>query len=1013
MTYGQVNLNLAPSRIIGQAQLTLVSTSPNLVEGREMFSPASVAVDTSTSPSILYVADLGNNRVLAWRNAAGFQNGDPADAVIGQRDRFTTLPAGPGTGLSTGFNAPVAVAVDSQGNLYVADAGNNRILRFPRPLAQQDALKLPDMVIGQQNFNGSTANQGGISAQSVALNLGSNRLFRSGMVFDSSGNLWFSDAGNNRVLRYPAAALQRGQNQPAADAVLGQFAFNTSVGNATGDPRVKTAMTQPSGLAIDPVGRLYVCDGLNRVLVFVSPGTGVPAARVMGVVVVAQGQPVPPAVNETSLGRTNAGGVVGSPEGVFFAGGTPFVLDTGANRIVRYDPFESWPSEATAFSPPGRQVIGQPDFTSFRPDRGNTEPNNAGFNQPVAAFVANNEVFVADGTNNRVLVFPLQGGTISTATRVAGQPEFYQGQPNTIDGRELFVFAGLTNLPSGGSVSDGAGIVIDSRSTPPRLYIADTYNHRILGFRDARSAKQGDRADIVIGQRDFTRALVNDPANDSNQLTDSGLSLPAGLAVDAAGNLYVADSGNGRVLRFPRPFEQAGRIRPDLSIGQSSFFNKITDATARTMSRPFGVAFTVDGHLLVSDAFHNRVLLFRKPAGGDFTTGQAADRVIGQPDFSTTSASTLPNRMVSPRHISTDTDDRLYVCDPGNGRVVIFDRITVADNDPTPALTIPGLSSPHGVWVSPNTGEIWITNTAVGTVLRFPKFIDIVLAGARPNYQIPINGGPLAVTQDAVGNLLVLETTNRLSMYFPGLNRTNAANGLARFAPGMYSTIKPVDGANFGDTTLIFDQIPNPIPMTTTLADIQVLVNDVPSPIHFVSPGQINFIIPQATPLTTVDVLVVRRSTGQILATSALQITSVAPAFFTTSGDGNGQVAAVNQDGTVNSPANAVARSGVVSLFGTGVGLVPGLPPDGEPVPGALPTNSEIRVAVGTAFLPDANILYSGMAPTLISVWQLTIRIPDTVAPGPQVVVAATVNSVPSNQDSAGRRVNTTIAVKP
>ncbi|MBL8234260.1 MAG: hypothetical protein JNL98_37535 [Bryobacterales bacterium] len=1011
----QVDLNLATSRVIGQQQIQIFSASPNLVEGRELYFPAAVAVDTSTSPPILYIADRGNNRVLAWRNASAFQNGAPADAVIGQRDRITTFPNGPGTTLSTGLALPAALAVDATGNLYVADAGNNRILRFPRPLTQSDDLKLPDMVIGQPNFNSNRPNEGNQtpSATTIALNFGATRNFRSGLVFDSTGNLWFSDAGNNRVLRYPAAALQRGQNQPAADVVLGQFAFNTATTNSTG-PNNKATMTAPSALALDALGRLYVCDAFARVLVYTTTTTGASAARIMGVLIVQPGQPPPPPVNDTTIGGST-GNI--PAQGVFIAGGTPFVLDTGANRIVRYDPFESWPTEATSFSPPGRQVFGQADFTSFRPNRGNPEASATGFSGPSGAAVANNEVYIVDELNHRVLVFPVSGGSISSATRVAGQAEFYQSAPNYIDGRELFLFAGFDSAAGfPGVVTAGAGIVVDNRSNPPRLYIADTYNHRILGYRDARSAKQGDRADIVIGQRDFTRSLLNDPSNDINQVTNTGLAFPAGLAVDSAGNLFVADSGNGRVLRFPRPFDQSGNVVPDLVLGQSTFFNKITDATARTMSRPYGLAFSVDGHLLVSDAVHNRVLLFRRPGGGDFTSGQAADRVIGQADFSSISPSTLPNRFGSPRSITLDTDDRMYVADALNNRVLIFDRVTVADNNPSPALTIPNLASPHGVYVSPNTGELWVTNTSTGSpqMLRYPRFIDMIVTGAQPNYRIPMTAFPITVTQDAVGNLLVGLSSNRVEMFFPGLIRSNAANQLSTFAPGSYSTIKPVQGANFGDTTLIFDQAPNPIPMPTTLADLTVLVNDVPSPIHFVSPGQINFIIPKATPTSgIVDIVVLRQSTGQILATSAISMSSVAPAFFTTSGDGTGQVAALNQDGTINSPVNMIPRSGVVTVFGTGVGLVPGLPADGTPVPGPLPTSSEVRVLIGTAFVEASDILYSGMAPTLIGVWQLNVRVPDRVAPSPQVPFVATVNSVPSNSDPTGRRVATTIAVRP
>src|SRR5579884_1455495 len=133
-----------PSRIVGQPFLqqtgVLTSIAPNLVEGREFFSPQAMAVDTSTNPPILYVADTGNNRVLAWKNATGFQKGDFADLVIGQRDLYSTSAQGPGTPLSTGLAQPSGLAVDKNGNLYVADSANNRIVRYPKPFQQTSQL---------------------------------------------------------------------------------------------------------------------------------------------------------------------------------------------------------------------------------------------------------------------------------------------------------------------------------------------------------------------------------------------------------------------------------------------------------------------------------------------------------------------------------------------------------------------------------------------------------------------------------------------------------------------------------------------------------------------------------------------------------------------------------------------------------------------------------------------------------------------------------------------------------
>jgi hypothetical protein len=96
-------------------------------------------------------------------------------------------------------------------------------------------------------------------------------------------------------------------------------------------------------------------------------------------------------------------------------------------------------------------------------------------------------------------------------------------------------------------------------------------NSRILGFRDARKVKPGDTADIVIGQPDLFSSAPNYVTHDVNAPTESTLNGPIGLVVSPAGDLFVADSGNSRVLRFPRPFDQTDGYRANLVIGQQNF----------------------------------------------------------------------------------------------------------------------------------------------------------------------------------------------------------------------------------------------------------------------------------------------------------------------------------------------------------------------------------------------------------------------------------------------------------
>ena len=236
----QVTFNPLPTRVIGQDSVQVKTLSPNLVEGREFFAPGGVALDTSTNPPALYVSDTRNNRVLAFHNATSFTNGQTADLVLGQPDLATTLAAGPSSSgtATTGLTLPIGVAVDAHGNVYVVDAGNNRILRFPTPFAQS-GTPMADIAIGQPSFATNGANQGGVSASALAFTT-TTAVLEAFITFDSAGNLWVSDAGNNRVLRFNANVLgAQASSGPAADIVLGQFNFV----NNTYNPPVVNPLT--------------------------------------------------------------------------------------------------------------------------------------------------------------------------------------------------------------------------------------------------------------------------------------------------------------------------------------------------------------------------------------------------------------------------------------------------------------------------------------------------------------------------------------------------------------------------------------------------------------------------------------------------------------------------------------------------------------------------------------------------------------------------------------------------
>jgi uncharacterized protein (TIGR03437 family) len=1031
--------NTRPARELGQASLTLNSLAPNLVEGRELWQPRSVAVDPSSGA--LFVSDTANNRVLAWRNTAGFTNGAPADVVVGQRDMLSTSAGGPGTPMTRGLSAPTGIALDAQGNLYVVDAGNNRILRFPAPLSGNPGD--PD-VIGQPDFNGNKPNHGAATAVPDGIStllqyhnytISADVRLTQSLAFDSAGNLYFTDTGNSRVLRFPAAGT--GNVAKTADLVLGQPSMytNTAADQNSTTVKQKNVMRYPMGVGIDPSGRIYVADDLNRVLVFSNapPAAGASALRILGIVTVAQGQPVPQPINDTGFN---------GPRDVFFIGDKPAVVDTGNSRIMVFDPFDQWPAETALFSPAAKSVIGQPDFNT-----GKSGSTNTGLNAPFGATATGSDVYVADSYNNRVVDFPVGS---QAASRVLGQRGFGYTAPNLIEGREFYIFSGsfYTIGSAYNTFTDAGSIAVDTTSNPPHLYVADTYNNRILGFRDIRSIRSGATADLVIGQPDLYSALINSPSNDPAQLNDSGLYLPSGLAVDSNGNLYVADRGNGRVLRFPKPFDQpAGIQHANLVLGQRSFTTENNDPSATNMSAPYGLAFMPEGNLLVSDAAHNRVLLF-KPSGGDFTSGQAATAHFGQPDFFTTSTALgVSNRMVSPRGIASDSNGRLYVADPGNSRVLVYSNVGGAGptDDPSPVLALTNsnqyttLRAPIGVAIQPGTGQIWVVESLGGRVLQYPEFSQIPpLSPAYKTLAIPtVNGSlvaPLAMAFDGQGDMLMADSANRVEFYYPPLWATNAASYLPRWdaqatwnapccAPGSIATLWPQTSTGvFGSfATADFNSLPNPVPLPTALSGVQVLISsdnfpETAAPLYFVSPGQINFQVPKGAPSSgALDVSVVNKSTNQVMASGILSMAPAAPALLT-----NGfptstanpstkqpavQVAALNYEKdssgkdlpvTCNGKAGAaqpspacpggvkpVKRGQVIALYLTGQGFLPGMPADGAQASGALSTPLRPSVYMGgSTYIADSAILYTGLAPILIGVWQINVIVPDTTPVG-------------------------------
>jgi uncharacterized protein (TIGR03437 family) len=1004
--YGQA-LFVKPVKVLGDPNfigtaanpLRYDSVGPNWVEGRELNAPLGIALDNSVSPPIVYIADTGNNRVLAFQYATQLTAGAPADLVLGQPDRFTNLPQGPGgASLTTGLRAPSGMAVDSSGNLYVADSGDNRILRYPKPFAQPAGYQFPDMIIGQTTFTGATGDSGGVTASTLLLSSGNTFFPHTGLAFDSSGNLWVADTGNHRVLRFPVSVLTAGTNAPAADTVIGQANLTSSVPATL---RTSTSsLYYPTGVSFDSVGNMLVADSLERMLVFPpSSGTNATATRILGIA-----QSTTPAVSDIAVGDVTS---------AIAAGTNIVVVDSSNNRVLLYPAVSAWPAQTTQFSPSASSVIGQTSFSNSMANQGGPASATT-LSSPVDVAASTTEVFVVDGGNHRVLVFPITNGSpASTPSRVIGQLDFPYNAPNLVIGQEFFT-AG-----SAGSVSGSA--ILDLSATPPHLYVADTANNRVLGFKDFTSLANGQVADLVIGQPDLFHTTVNYPTNVDTTPNAQGLNSPTSVAVDSAGNLYVADAFNSRVLRFPAPFASGmtNLETADLVLGQSDFVSIVTDPTARTMNVPVSIAFTVEGanasmansgYLVVSDANHNRVVFFAKP----FSNGMGATLVLGQSSLNASSAGTTTTSFSEPLGVAVDPQDNIVVADTGNSRVEVFGPVQSISNGAAPSFSLnAAFTTPVGIGMAPS-GDFWVADGGQSQLFHFPSISQLALSGYASDATLSAVS-PRSAFVDSFGNLLVADGINRLLYYAPAVAVVNAANYIPGrpLAAGTIAAIFPSISTNIlaGGTATAPSGV---FPLPTTLANTQVIVNNTASALFFVSPGQINLPLSMSLAAAgTVDLQVVQPTTGQIYGGAELDLSTASPGLFTIGGTGSGEVAAINVvDGTINSKTNPVARGAYITLYGTGQGFVANAPADGTAGTGPIPTAVNPQILLGGAFLPATDIQYSGLAPDLVGVWQINFQIPMATTPGNTVPIIVVMNSIPSDNPSVPGQIAATIAVK-
>ena len=627
--------------------------------------PRGVAVDAAGN---VYVADTQDSRVLIFPNPfttmtqTGQTAGFVATAVIGQVGNFTSKACNVGGSSPSGDTLcfPDDVALDSGGNLYVADNANNRVLEYDAPISGSTIAA--NRVFGQLgSFTTNTANVGG-SISNNGLKL------PTGLAIDKNNNLYVADFSNNRVLEFNTplkVTMVAGSGDTTADEVWGQGgSFTTGTCNKGG--LSATTLCFPLRVTLDVSGDLYISDtNENRVLEYsegANPPTNQTATRIIG---------QPTASSSTCNQPPSASSLCGPSGLALDAAGDLFIADGNNNRVLKYVTPLTTDLIADV-------ALGEPDFTHTNQT---IDPASLSTPDQIALDPVSGGIVVADSVNNRVLGWR-QASTFTNsapADLVIGQPDFYSGQFNRTGGSA-----------KANGLSTPSGVAFDPNGN---LYIADRNNSRVVEYSTPFAACAGvfpcvgGSANLVFGQPDAVSSNCNGNSNPSA----TTLCLPTQVAADSLGNLYVADAGNNRVLEYNTPLTLttvtgSNDTTADLVFGQgtpgtgaafttSNCNRTLSGLTATSMCNPVGVGIDPQNNVYISDTTNDRILEFNETVNSTTPpTNVTANSVFGQDGSLTMNFqhSTAPDSLLAPSGVSFDSSGNLYVADTGNSRMIEF-----------------------------------------------------------------------------------------------------------------------------------------------------------------------------------------------------------------------------------------------------------------------------------------------------------------------------------------------------
>ncbi len=515
-----------------------------------------IAVDSLGN---IYVADAGDHRIrrispsgtietIAGTGAPGF-SGDGGPAKAAQ------------------LNQPYGLAVDSTGNLYIADLGNARVRRIA-----------PNGVI-----------------QTVAGNDGKLIQPRN-LAVDTLGNLYISDFGGHQIFELDLTS------RLIAIAGNGKPGFSGDGGAAAA-----AQLAYPAGLVIDPGGVLYVADSGNNRVRRISGGN---------IFTLVSGLPSPTGLGFDGLAHL----YIAAPQATDFAY-LPSVMNLSIEMMPGQDVACKSGAQFLALghavqkiaNGPPVMIAGMVDIGSFG-DGGAATAARLGAPSSVALDSAG-YLYIADQTANRIRrVSPT--GTISTFAGGLSSPSGI-----AIDSTGVLYIADTGNnrvrrVPAGGG---GISTLVDKLNAPAcvrtaadgSVYICDTGNDRILRVNSTGTATAFATVSKPLGLAIASNGTVYvssgssimkvDPSGSTSVMTN--LSTPAGIALITDALLLVTESGKHRLVTV----DTKGVITPIAGTGKQGFAGDGTTADQSAFSSPLDVAIDGMGNIYVADTGNGRV----------------------------------------------------------------------------------------------------------------------------------------------------------------------------------------------------------------------------------------------------------------------------------------------------------------------------------------------------------------------------------------------------------------------